>query len=1477
MRQRAAAKVEAEEARATEWENKAAQAKKAAADAELQKTPRGRRQKEFDEKQDELGLPRRRLTPGEHADLGLEERYRAEQKTAAEAAKSPVPKRPVRSAEAEEKAKARREEGFQREQQAAGVGEQDLRQLTPGEHEKLADLEQQRDTARAEEKAALQSLEKAGKPALQSLEKAGKPAPRSESAPGEPARAEDQATIDADSSMAPADRAFDSMVKRATAKVEAQKAKAAEAKDAAAKANRSPHEMRRDQRQEQFDKEQREYGLPTRRLTPKEHLDRAIQEAHARENGKPTASRAKAEQDQRTEGAKSPAGAPKPGPRDRNARTREHADKFDRNKSEDGVSTETTGASSSAKPSDQPSPNPTRQLFRINLKTGELHLVKVVRGDRPGGSGPAGEGRADAGGAKASDQYEYREVDPSARTVFKTHLGPDEVVVSAKPTGGQEHSAFAYRQGQRIPIGDPAERMAVYDHATGTWDVAGVSRKPSEATSERGHQVSGPRDRAPAPPRDDVKPVQALRRDGDGNIDLLTYERPPENVRLPGGGKNDGFEYHGLDEDGPDGWHYGTPLGSPKVERLVTAPKANRVDGGPVADGASNVIVRDPKTGLYQTLTEVSSGAKTGPMGPGKSYYRFKDDGTPERVEFKGDDELDVVKVHADGTVARTKWAPSGKGNAAPVLDKDGSLTSASPRRLSIDELRYDKVGGQIIRTEDTHSRGPGGGSDDGPGGGKGFGTRTKSTGSKTENIVETYTEEHPHTAAKAAEEGGDRPAADEEKAPGKDRFPGEGRAPGESSARPDGNARANGFEKLIGRPSEGSGEGAGGGAQRVRGGDGSGTATEHPDAPATDHPVGVPGEVKDQPAADHDAAPSSGDVRARTDAGAGAGAKDERPAHEVRRDRRQEQFDNEQDKRGLPRRKLTPKEHLDRAIEEAHDHERANAAGNGKPAAPKKSARTGERQRQAASHRQETFAREQRAAGVREEDLRQLTQEEHERLADLERRMDTARAEEKAALQAVKKAEPRTEPDADGEESSKTADTTSTETPPAAPVREPVGQQVLDDAGQTLTLVGRVDDAVAQELRADGRILAEHFAGLPGATELSPVEEANVGELFGAELAWGGFEGAVRFGERLFGVDPGSLPSEETLDGVGRRAMLDPRRADAVLSLRLGSDRYREAALRLLNEAATSPEAVSPDQVKVVAARIAQNSISDVVAEAGRSLAADLLNGTRRPLPYEPRGLEAAGQPLREPEPALRQALATVQTLSPDASARVWAEAGAIVRETAAAPEHGLMAYLQESFRPRLLVAAELADGGPDAARALARTLATADGTGGDDAGPSAHGPVPDPATMLLVQGVVWRTRTALRALGEEPGLLASLTGQADDVLEQLGLPPGHVLDATGFLAGGETGDGRSLSQAVDDLAHALTRRADAGPAPLPATPRTPSEQDGSTHVEEGAESLVTGRSAGVPADELDWRDSTFSAGPYCVQAALVRRERNQ
>ena len=192
-------------------------------------------------------------------------------------------------------------------------------------------------------------------------------------------------------------------------------------------------------------------------------------------------------------------------------------------------------------------------------------------------------------------------------------------------------------------------------------------------------------------------------------------------------------------------------------------------------------------------------------------------------------------------------------------------------------------------------------------------------------------------------------------------------------------------------------------------------------------------------------------------------------------------------------------------------------------------------------------------------------------------------------------------------------------------------------------------------------------------------------------------------------------------------------------------------------------------------------------------------------------------------PGPQVRQALGTLRELSPETSAQVWSEAGTIVRETAGLrgleQATGIMAYLDEVFRPRLLVAAAIAGDGPEAARRLARTLAAGEETAGE-AGTS-HGragaEVSPQAATLLLQAVLHRVQTSLRALDESPDIVASLTEQADDVLEHLGLPPGRVLDAIRLLVMGEIhGDGSR--QDVDDLAQVLAGVRETTDPPAPA-----------------------------------------------------------
>ncbi|MCW2902556.1 MAG: hypothetical protein JWO67_4821, partial [Streptosporangiaceae bacterium] len=501
-------------------------------------------------------------------------------------------------------------------------------------------------------------------------------------------------------------------------------------------------------------------------------------------------------------------------------------------------------------------PAETRQLFRVDTRTGASELVEVSTrrgqrlGESPAGDPPSGAGPASipagAGGAEASGRYTYHRADPDTGVMTETHLGRDDVVVSARPASGQVHTQFAYGNGRRIPFGDPYERMPVYDTANGTWEVVTVAPKPVGSGSGTGHTVVTPPGRKLASPANETKPYQVLRRDGDGNVDLLTYERRPMNVPGPGGANSDGHKYHSLEEGGASVWQDGNPLGTPQtVDRVSAAPQGARLDGRRVENtGPSTVLVRDQNTGLYEKLTPTSSGTTSGSAG--RIYYRVGSDGRLQPVTVQGQ-RVDVVGVSADGrTVTRTTFSPSGDGTAELYVGEDGALSPNLPQTISASDLRYDRETGQITHewqgSAGPHGRG-GVDHDAGtPGGGPGPATRTHGIDARTQTqpVTTTFTDDNAASIGEPSSRRSEGEDAEQTGLEVDDRFHGEGRTVGASSDRPDRETRAEAFGRLFDasarkgtqRTASGSGplpeeEPPGRGGTRTGGDDGSRTVTE--------------------------------------------------------------------------------------------------------------------------------------------------------------------------------------------------------------------------------------------------------------------------------------------------------------------------------------------------------------------------------------------------------------------------------------------------------------------------------------------------------------------------------------------------------------------------------------------------------------------------------------------------------------------------
>ncbi|MGI5230635.1 hypothetical protein [Actinoallomurus sp. CA-142502] len=463
----------------------------------------------------------------------------------------------------------------------------------------------------------------------------------------------------------------------------------------------------------------------------------------------------------------------------------------------------------SSRPGTGKSPVPTtRQLLRRDTVTGESQLVDVGTGRRlgepPAGDPPRSARTSDdvSTGAGTADRYRYYEVDPKSGAARETSLGPNDHVVNIRPASGkvtEDSGLYVLKDGRMVPAGDAKERLAVFDQGDGKWDVANI---PAEPAGGAGRVVGGAKPTV-APPRQGAGSYQVLRRDGTGNIDLLTFPRRPGDVPPRGGTEGDGSQYHELD-GGRDGWHEAHPFGAgaAKVERIITAPR-DWVSGKPMeGSGPPAVLVRDQRTGLYEQITSIASGGRPGdPVG--RVYYRIGSDGRPQPVKFS--DGVDVVSVsRKDGAVTRTTSSVSGgNGAATPYLAKDGTLTSGSGK-IFTGELRFDADTGRITRVQEdpAGSNGrPGDGSGGPGGGGRGTATRSQPGGSRTrtQTGAETFTDVGT-TSRGAATSRSSEGRSESGSAAEKDSFAGEGRRVGPSSEHPDSQARAEAFDRIFGR-----------------------------------------------------------------------------------------------------------------------------------------------------------------------------------------------------------------------------------------------------------------------------------------------------------------------------------------------------------------------------------------------------------------------------------------------------------------------------------------------------------------------------------------------------------------------------------------------------------------------------------------------------------------------------------------------------
>ncbi|MFI7608276.1 hypothetical protein ACIBTV_24445 [Micromonospora sp. NPDC049366] len=441
---------------------------------------------------------------------------------------------------------------------------------------------------------------------------------------------------------------------------------------------------------------------------------------------------------------------------------------------------------------------PERQVFRINDVTGQRELVtlsrpkempghgytldeprgaplenpeNVTRFTRPAPPVPEGPAPRPNHGSESAGPHRYFEIDPHTGAAAPTRVGPGERILRVEPAGGFERRNVVVKGDEKVPVGVPEERILRYDWGKHRWDVDTIPQRPAPA-AEKPYLVSGPNGRDTAGPVAEPEPdFQVLRRDGDGNIDLLTYPRDPVRVAA---GKTDGYTFQEFGAGAP-GWREGEFLGTPRIERVLTT--AHRLDGVPVKQDV--VLVRDPQTGAWTPVQGRAGSEPTvaAPRTAHPSYYRVDPQGEGlQPVTVKGN-ALPVVKIKGDGTVEETNFSPSGSasdGDGLPNLrvDENGHLMREAPQTIHPEQLSFDPNSGNLTFRETkpyepSGGSGGAGGSGGGPargGGGGGLGKRDNGTGSQTQTETRTITfteDRSPQVGGRTRDETPDTPVSE--------------------------------------------------------------------------------------------------------------------------------------------------------------------------------------------------------------------------------------------------------------------------------------------------------------------------------------------------------------------------------------------------------------------------------------------------------------------------------------------------------------------------------------------------------------------------------------------------------------------------------------------------------------------------------------------------------------------------------------------
>ncbi|MGI5239312.1 hypothetical protein [Dactylosporangium sp. CA-139066] len=343
--------------------------------------------------------------------------------------------------------------------------------------------------------------------------------------------------------------------------------------------------------------------------------------------------------------------------------------------------------------------------------------------DAAPGDGPAVSAKSDL----ATDRYTYVEL-RSDGTMVPGKLSPNDVVVEVRAASGKYPGDSASGRG-RIGAREPGERIVTYNPQGKQWEVTGVSSAGDRAAAgSAGIGRPGRNEPVPSSAGDGPR-EQWLQRNPNGDINLVTFDRPP--VREPAPAEGGGVEFHRLDGSG-GGWQSIRLSGArPTVEPVHTATPARPQDRAdiPADREPKRVLVRDPQSQEWRVVKQSAPDSPSGQGGArpaagepdaAPSYYRYNGRTNQlEPVPVKSGRGLDTVEVHLDsGKVEVGEFHPTGGGKPDLRLRSDGALEGPETSTVRPGDLSYDAVAGEIRMTKGGFSSGDGGGGEGGSSGG---------------------------------------------------------------------------------------------------------------------------------------------------------------------------------------------------------------------------------------------------------------------------------------------------------------------------------------------------------------------------------------------------------------------------------------------------------------------------------------------------------------------------------------------------------------------------------------------------------------------------------------------------------------------------------------------------------------------------------------------------------------------------------------